>query len=664
MTRHQRFNRRHFVYGSAAVAGSIAGVPTASGLAQTPLPTVPGSFQEAPLLAQQTATGALPAVAERLPEAPMVLQGSEGIGTYGGDWNAATTNPGGSGYELRTMACEHLVRWKPGVIQFTADDVIPNVAERYEIGADGAEYTFLLRRGMKWSDGEPFTSADLMFWYQDIVMNEEISPVVPSWLRVNNEPVVVEAPDEHTVVFRFAGPNGLFLQRLCTFQGEQMTAMPAHYLRQFHKTHNPEVVQLAEQEELPDWNALFFGRAAWRENAELPVLFAWQMTTPVGADPQQFIATRNPYYWKVDTEGNQLPYLDRVIYRVITKPEVMLLQALNGEIDLVTDYINELRNKPLYFDNQEAGGFRIFDMTYSQQARTVLSFNLTHPTPVKREIFANKDFRIGMSHALDRQAIINTVYVGQGEPFQLGPRPESPMYNERLARQYTEYDVDLANQHLDRVMPNKNGDGIRLQSDGEPFFVQVEFAPEFRAEWSAILELAVGYWQAVGVDVRAKAEERSLLYERKAGNQCEATIWEGEGGLEALLDPRWYFPHSSESNYAIPWGNWFLQGGLTGEVDLESAEMALEVPPEAAQQQMGLYRQIESSIDTDEQIQLMNQILEIAADEFYCLGFSLPIQGYGVATNTFHNVPEPMLYAWLSLSPSNSNPSLYFETPA
>jgi peptide/nickel transport system substrate-binding protein len=662
MTKHHTLNRRHFLYGSAAVAGGIAGVPAAASLAQTPAPAVPASFQESPLLAEQVASDALPPVAERLPGTPMVLTPIEQIGVYGGDWNTATPSQG-SGYESRTMAYEHLVRWNPGEIQFTVDDVIPNVAESFEIGADGAEYTFHLRQGMRWSDGEPFTSADLMFWYQDIILNEEISSVVPSWLVVDGEPVVVEAPDEYTVVFRFAAPNGLFLQRLATILGEQMTAMPAHYLRQFHKTHNPDVVQLAEQEEQADWIALFFSRAAWRENAEMPVLYAWHMTTPVGDDPQRFIASRNPYYWKVDTEGNQLPYLDRILYNVVTEPEVMLLQALNGEIDLVTDYINELQNKPLFFDNQEAGNFQLFDIGYTQQARTVIALNLTSQDPVKREIFNNKDFRIGLSHALDRQALIDTVYVGQGIPYQVGPRPESPMYSEALATQFTEYNVDLANEHLDRVLPEKNGDGIRLGPDGEPFFFLIEFATEFRSEWATILEFSSQYWKAVGIDMRPEPVERSLMYERKEGNQSDATVWEGEGGLEALLDPRWYFPANGESNFAIPWANWFLQGGLTGEVDLESTDIPMEVPPESAVRQMELYKQIEGAVDGEEQIQLMNQILEIATEEFYVMGISLPAAGYGATRNGFHNVLRPMTYGWLALTPAFSDPCQYFETP-
>ncbi|MBA2277547.1 MAG: hypothetical protein H0W06_07245 [Chloroflexia bacterium] len=300
-------------------------------------------------------------------------------------------------------------------------------------------------------------------------------------------------------------------------------------------------------------------------------------------------------------------------------------------------------------------------MTYSRQNNTVISLNLTHPNGMKRGVFQNKDFRVGLSHAMNRQEIIDTVYVGQGQPFQVGPRPESPLYNERLATQYTEHNVALANQHLDKVLPEKNGDGIRLGPDGQPFFVQLEFVPTYFAEWTPILELVQQYWRAVGIDLRLKPEERSLFEERRSGNQPEATVWEGEGGLEAMLAPRWYFPSSIWSYFAIPWANWFTQGGLRGEVNVEESEGVVAEPSDAARQQMELYTQIEGTADPAEQARLMTQLLEIAADQFWCMGISLPIQGYGIRRTAFRNVPAPMLWAWEGQAPAATNPCQYFE---
>lgn len=663
MTSNRRLNRRNFLYGSAAVAGGLAGVPALGSLAQTPSasPPLPSSFQESPLLADAVSKGTLPSVEKRLPATPVVLTPVEGVGTYGGDWLTATSSQG-SGYESRTMGYENLVRWAPGDIQFTTKDVIPNVAERFEVNDDGSEYTFHLRKGMKWSDGEPFTSADFTFWYEDVVVNKDLSPVIAEWLSVNGDPVVVEAPDDLTVIFRFPGPNGLFLQRLATNLGEQMTAMPAHYLKKFHLKYNDRVKAEAKKQELDDWMALFWQQAAWRNNADMPVLFAWKMTTPIGDNPSRFIASRNPYYWKVDTEGNQLPYLDRVVFNVVTEPEVMLLQALNGELDLVTDYVNELQNKPVFFDNKEKGGFDLYDISYTQQARTVICFNMVHKDAKRRAIYANKDFRVGLSHALNRQEIIDAVYVSQGEPFQLAPRPESPFYNEELAKQYTEYDVDKANEYLDKVLPDKDNNGMRLGPDGKPFLFQVEFASEFRAEWASILEFAAQHWKAVGIQMTPKSEERGLLEERRSANEHDAVVWEGEGGREVMLDPRYYFPHSIWSYFAIPWANWYQQGGTRGDADVKNADMPMAEPPEGPKKQMQLFDEIQQTADPDQQADLMKQILDIAVDQFYCLGITLPTGGFGAVKRNFHNVQKPMTYAWLAQTPALTNPCTFFKS--
>src|SRR5690606_13161328 len=186
---------------------------------------------------------------------------------------------------------------------------------------------------------------------------------------------------------------------------------------------------------------------AWN-NAELPTINPWMVVEPLGPEATQVRLVRNPYFYAVDTEGNQLPYIDEVVYNVGQEVETLVLQALNGEIDMQDRHIATNANRAVFFDNQEAGGYHFYETIPSSSNVMVISLNLTHLDPMKREIYQNLDFRIGLSHAIDRQEIIDVIYVGQGEPYQAAPRPQSPLYNERLARQYTEYDPDLANEYL------------------------------------------------------------------------------------------------------------------------------------------------------------------------------------------------------------------------
>ncbi|MBA2277344.1 MAG: ABC transporter substrate-binding protein [Chloroflexia bacterium] len=643
---NRKLDRRQFVTISAAAAGgALIAIRGADAASQTG-----GAAKEAPELADQVTAGQLPAVAERLPKTPLVLE-PEQVGTYGGDWLHFLLPAGAADYINTTIGYEHLVRWRQGATNLTTDEVIPNVAERVDTNPDGSEFTFHLRDGMKWSDGQPFTADDIVFWYKDVLLNKELSPAVPEWLIAGEQPVVVEKRDTLSVVFRFAAPSGLFLVNMATQRGGGPTNSPAHYLKQFHKTYTPQVEQQAKDAQLDDWMAFFNGKADAWENPERPVLHAWVLTGALGAEAQQLVAVRNPYYWKVDPDGNQLPYMNRSVYGRVENEEVALLKALNGEIDMVAREVNELRNKPVFFDNQEKGNFHFFDTTPQQMNQMVLMLNLTHTDANKQRVFSTKDFRVGLSHAMNRQEIIDVIYVSQGQPWQAAPRPESAFYHERLATQYTEYNVELANQHLDKVLPEKDGSGKRLGPDGQPFFFQVEIS-SLDPDYANVLELIKQHWAAVGIEIAHKVEDQDLFATRTAGNQHDACVSRGGGGLGVLMDPFYYFPYNFNARYAVPWLNWFQNPEGQGAAE----------PPEIVRQEIEIFREIQTTIDPAQQINLMRQILDIAADQFWCMGVALRANEYGTVKNTLMNTPRNSVTGWLHADLAPTNPPQYFKT--
>lgn len=611
------------------------------------------------MLAAMVADGSLPELSERLPVNPKVVEPVDSPGQYGGVWRMGLNGGQDNALLVRTMAYEHLVRWTP---DWTA--IEPNIAESYEASDDATEYTFHLREGMKWSDGEPFTADDIVFWSEAIVGNAEYEAThdIGSWLTANGEPVAVEKIDDYTVKFVFAGPNGLFLQRLATPSGADLTRWPAHYCSQFHPDYNADNLDaLIAEAEATDWVNLMELKCAgvpgtpydarW-QNGELPSLNPWILTTAYGAGTQ-VVAERNPYYWKVDSDGRQLPYIDRIVYDVGEDVDVLVLKALNGEIDMQDRHIASLSNKAVFADNMQAGDYTFFETIPSGMNNIAIALNLTHKDPVRREMFQNKDFRIALSHAINRQEIIDVVYVGQGEPYQLAPRPTSPFYNERLAKQYTEFDPDLANEILDGIYPEKNSDGIRIGADGEPLTLIVDVTSNQQDRIDA-LGLIQGYWKAVGVDMQINSMDRSLLYTRKDSNEHDVSVWGGDGGLDVILEPRWYFPYSGESLFAEAWQSWFNNPGGEG------ALTPPEEPPAGPLQQMELYNQIQATGDAAEQEELMKQILEIAADEFYAIGIALGPNGYGIVKNNFRNVPSPIPGSWLYPNPAPTNPEQYW----
>lgn len=603
----------------------------------------PGAM-EAPQVAKQVKAGTLPKLADRLPDEPLVVKPTEKTGTYGGTWHTTILGPADTAWISRTMAYEDLTRWDP---QWTT--TILNVAKSIDVSRGGLVYTVGLRPGMKWSDGKPFGADDLVFGNNDVTLNSELTPVPPA------NPAHFEKLDDHTVKITFEKPDGFFLQH---HADSGTISQPFHYLKQFHKKYNPDIGRLVKKEGTTDWVELFQRKGSTIEgtsynalwmNPDLPTLCAWKPVARLGKGTR-FVVKRNPYYWKTDPDGRQLPYIDEISYKIITDPQVMLLKATSGEFDMHDRHFNNPQNKPVLARNRKKAGYDFFDNLPASMNNLVVALNLSHPDPKMREVFGNKDFRIGLSHAIDRQQMIDAVFQRQGEPWQLGPRKDSGFYLEALAKQYTDYDLKKANGSLDQAgYSQRNGDGWRLRPDGKPIAFSIEMASGLNPFWTDGSQLIRDYWRKVGVDVQIRNEDRSLLYNRKENNQHDAIIWGGDGGLrDAILDPRWYFPYTTESNYATAWANWY-----------NGDKPAMKPPPET-RKQMKLYDQIKETPGEDDRKKLFMQILQIAQEQFYAIGTVLPAPGYGIVKNNFHNVPKSMPGAWIYPNPAPTNPEQYY----
>jgi len=279
-----------------------------------------------------------------------------------------------------------------------------------------------------------------------------------------------------------------------------------------------------------------------------------------------------------------------------------------------------------------------------------ISFNLTHKDPAKREVFASKDFRIGLSHAIDRPEIIKVLFKRQGKPWQLAPRPESKFFHRRLAEQYTAHDRALANEHLDRAgLTDRDAEGFRLGPDGTRVAFQLTFPTSFKIYFSGVAELLTKQWEAVGVQARPQALERSLFSTRKSANDFDVTIWAGELGGDLIeLWPMWYIVGGLDSHGPL-WSRWYDSDGKEGEE-----------PPESIQRAMSLYTKLQATPDDDAQVAYMGQILDINADLFLAIGVSLPAADYGIVKNNFHNVPASMISDAPLHNPGPSNPQQYF----
>jgi peptide/nickel transport system substrate-binding protein len=604
------------------------------------------SQMEAPMLAERVAQGELPPVEDRLPSPDhrAVIEPYEELGRYGLSWRTMYRGPGDWPWFTRTVGHEQLVQWNRAWDQLEA-----GIARDWEVADGGRTYTFHLREGMKWHDGADFTANDFRFWYDNVVTHPDIILAWPGFFYTDGELFELETPDDYTVIFRFSGINAFFLQAAASGDGRWLIPHAEHYFSEFHGDINSDADSIARAAGYSDWVEYYeFLGDQWWDNPDRPSLYAWTPRVGVGDATERWVLDRNPYYWKVDTAGRQLPYLDQVVMDNIPDNDVRLLRITSGQVDLHSRSMGGDTNLPIYRDNAERGNYRIFELDRSDTNVHAIAFNQTVNDPVLREIFRERDFRAAMSLAINRQEINDLLYFGRTEPHQHGPRPEMPFYNERLGKQYTEYDPDEANRLLDGLGYTRGNDGWRRGPDGRTISVTID-----SHSGQDELELVEQYWEAVGIQTNLNIIERSFMTERYLNNQHEVGRYFGGPGLiDWFLDSRHEVPTHWESIFAVPWANYYT--GASGPS---------EEPPADVREMQRIWTEIQLEPDLNRQMELAGPLLEMAADRFDVMGLLLTPPSYGIVRNDFRNFPDRQFNTGGSYNdPGPARPEQFFTT--
>ncbi|MGP5008256.1 ABC transporter substrate-binding protein [Brachybacterium tyrofermentans] len=647
------FSRRNVL--SAGAAGLVVATASSCSFFSTDPGTGGGDSggggtdaMESPTLAKQVDAGELPPMEERLPSEPLVVEAAE-PGVFGGTWKSVTLGPGDSASPDRIFGYEPGLRKQPML-----DEIGPGVFKTLEANEDGTQYTITLRKDMKWSDGEPFTADDIVFVVDDVFGNEELHPSVPNWLGAGGEKAVVEKVDDVTLTVTFAEPTGLFEDE-CN-RNMELINYPKHYAKDFLPAYNDELDTKVEEAGLEVWTDLWndqiSGEGFWN-NVDLPSIDAWVVTTPLGAgNAVEF--ERNPYYWKTDSDGRQLPYIDKLSFEVVADPEVMVLKVSDGDVDLLYRHANSSQNKPVFADSTEAADTRLVDTTATSMNAMCIGLNLAHKEPAKRKLYQNKDFRIGLSHAINRKELISAVWQRQGEPWQWAPHAESQYYDEEFATQFTEFDLDLAAKHLDAAgLTEKDGDGFRTMPDGESLTVTVDVPAAYMPEWPSAMAMVSDMVKEAGIRFSVNTMDRTLFYDRKIGtaNLHDAGVWNGDGGLAVeSIDPRWYMPYSAESLWATPWADYYSSDGAQGEKP--------DVPE--ALEQIELMWKFALTPDAAERDEIFSQVLRIAKEQFWGIGICTAPNPYWVVKNRLHNVIDGVPDTYVYRTPGHANPETWF----
>ncbi|MGI6208184.1 MAG: ABC transporter substrate-binding protein [Anaerolineae bacterium] len=590
-------------------------------------------YKEAPMLAELVAAGKLPPVEERLPKNPMVIVPHKQVGTYGGTWFRAGTNPGPIGSRA---GAEGLT-----IYDWDARTLIPNVAERWEISDDGKEFTFYLREGMRWSDGEPFTADDVMFWYEDVLLNDELTPSKPKWLMPGGELVKVEKVDDYTVKFTFATAYGIFLDQ-CAFNGTGFVGYAKHYFSQYHPKYADEAeLQAAVKERgFEEWYQLFGAQNDFQRNPDLPVLRPWKINSRDWTTTAT--AERNPFYWKVDTEGNQLPYIDNQTYLIVESAEMVPMKIVTGEVNHMS-MGTSIFNYTLYMEGREAGDYQVTIWNYGSSG-TAMHINQTRRVEEGdaagqelRELLRNRDFRVAFSKALDRDDINELVYVGLADP-AIDMFPES-VKSDPEVQALLSYDPDAANAGFDALgLTERDSEGFRLLPSGAPLNLIMIGHVSYGIHRD-VAEVVTGYLREVGIRATMDWIANEVWWPRVQDGDFDIVAYEADyttPNLYWLTYPRSIFPVEPSTYWAPRWGTYFSTDGREGE----------EPDIEDAKKLVGMYEQALVTVDDADRAAIMDEAFRIIALNLW------PVHTVGsrpepcIVKNNFKNVPEYGMMAW------------------
>lgn len=527
----------------ACGSGDEADAPPAEGVqsaddAPASAANVPaGQYKEAPSLSELVSAGKLPPVDERLPIDPWVIEIKDAIGRYGGKLSSVVADPTANLFEISNGRSASFTRRSPDL-----SSIVPFVVESWELSDDFTELKVHMREGLKWSDGTPLTTEHVLFWYEDILLNTDLTPVIADDLAPGGEPLKVVVEDDFTFSFQFAIPYPTIVDILPS----QSPWAPKQYLSQWHINYNEEADGKAAEENFDAWYEAFLFHAEageTQQDADLPALGAWLFASQ---DTQgNTLYTRNPYYWGVDSDGQQLPYVDELEKLVVENREVLTAKVLSGEATHHSWFLT-LADFPLYKQNEETGNYTTRLHPDLRASEMGFAFNYTHQDEVLRELFNDIRWRQALSHAINRGEINELRFAGLGTPRNPIMHPGPAFWEEGLDQYYTEFDVEKANQLLDEIGLEYGGDGFRLRPDGEPLALTME-VDAGRADLTEVGNLIKAYWAEVGVNISVKGQDQQFFMQRMRANEHDIGVWAIGGSSEP------YSRQNEPIRYRPPW---------------------------------------------------------------------------------------------------------------
>jgi peptide/nickel transport system substrate-binding protein len=603
----------------------------------------PTAFQEAPSLARLVTRGKLPPVAERIGSDPLVITPLRRIGRYGGTIRRASRGSADVQNPIRFAAGPD----SPLFWDAAHTAVRPNIAKGFEL-RDGARVLILhLRRGMRWSDGAPFTADDFVFWYDDIVNCPALTPNSLGLAVSAFGHIAIRALDAYTVEYRSPAPNPLLVERLAG--GGELSGLsiepahadgwsgyaPRHYLAQFHPRYVPEeeLVTIARRSSIDGWAPLFRSRMNWLMNADLPVLTPWTVVKGSEIDKDPFVLERNPYSIWVDTAGNQLPYADRIVHVRRSAAEIAA-GAAAGEYDYQDRHL-QASELPVLMANRERGGYRVH-VDRDEGGTLGLRLNLAYQQDLEiGALLRNVQFRRALSLGIDREAINRTFFAGMGTPSASLPADHNRYFPGAAWRtKWATLDILLANALLDDLgLSRRDAEGYRLRGDGSGRIRLVFEASAINFDYLGVGRAIKEDWTRIGIDLDIREVDATDTVRRIVANEVQLTA-STVSSDDVFIFPDLVIPYVVRGSglIGIPYARWRLSDGREGLKPFRELNELME------QWQRGY-----SAPREEDRIRVGKEILATHVDQVFSIGIiSMGPSPFGLrlAKETLGNVPS------------------------
>jgi len=536
------------------------------------------TFSENPAIAKLNGriagNPALPPLSERLPAEPLVVAPYDEIGTYGGTLDMISNALEAGTSDLLSVRHVNLVRFSDDLVT-----IVPNVAKGWKWNDDFTQLTFFLRKGHKWSDGQPFTAEDVKFWYDNLEMDTNVIAKPKDYVLVGGKRMTVDVIDPQTVRFNLPAPKPGLLAHFATTYAQAF--QPKHFLGRFHPAINPDADKLAQAAGFKNGYEvvnMYYGQSDWMDTPT-PLLRAPDkvknlpgsvspslesyITIAESTEGRHYVA--NPYFYMVDTAGNQLPYISEQDETLVADDEVKILKMINGEIDYKLQSL-ALPMVPVLLDNAKKGDFSV-DLR-PEIALPAFGINVTHADPEKRKVFGDLRFRKAMSVAINRKEINDVAYFGLGEAKQYVAFSPAPSFvSDEMKQYYAQFDPDLAKKLLDEMgVVDQNGDGARDLPSGKKLVINLQFATQGLA--AKVVELVAQHWTNVGVETTTKEITTDEFRSAQSSNQLDVMMYRKGQPLAIVLSTSELFLPPFENYFAVRngmlWAEYIDSKGASG----------------------------------------------------------------------------------------------------